>query len=142
MQPSSKCISLVLTTRVLLLRNICVYVSIEENGVHSIVYELAAGGDMYDWLERAHEMNPGRSVCRQYLLQAATAVAHCHKLGIVHSDIKLENMLICTTTGVKLCDFGLAGFAGDKRYGKPYGKQSAMAAFVPVGCICLFFILL
>jgi len=100
---------------------------IEENGVHSIVYELAAGGDMYDWLERAHEMNPGRSVCRQYLLQAATAVAHCHKLGIVHSDIKLENMLICTTTGVKLCDFGLAGFAGDKRYGKPYGTSPYMA---------------
>ena len=96
--------------------------SLEENGEHYIVYELADGGDMYDWLERAHEINPGRSVCRQYLLQAAEALRHCHMLGIVHSDIKLENMLICSKTGVKLCDFGLAGFAGDARYGKPFGK--------------------
>ena len=65
-----------------------------------------------------------KDLAYQLWLDLATALAHCHKLGIVHGDVKLQNILqgatldppkSCQDTGLdprvisfKLCDFGLA----------------------------------
>lgn len=46
---------------------------------------------------------------RSMARQLASAVAHIHAKGIIHRDIKLENVLIDSTTRkVKLADFGLS----------------------------------
>lgn len=42
------------------------------------------------------------------LYQTANAIAHMHLLGIVHRDIKIENILFDNKGFVKLCDFGSA----------------------------------
>jgi serine/threonine protein kinase len=49
-----------------------------------------------------------RSSVRRYLHEAASALAACHRKGIVHCDVKLENMLV-DKGQIKVCDFGLAG---------------------------------
>ncbi len=44
------------------------------------------------------------------LWQLASAVAHLHGAGVVHRDLKPDNVLLTAQNEVKLCDFGLSRF--------------------------------
>lgn len=39
--------------------------------------------------------------------QLLNAISHCHKLGVVHRDLKLENILFESRNNLKLADLGL-----------------------------------
>lgn len=84
-----------------------------------LIMELASGGDLFDRIYqkgRFSEKN-GKSVIRMLL----SAVAYIHSSGIVHRDLKLENVLYkCPTedSPVLISDFGLA-------YVNPGGKPNS-----------------
>ena len=44
----------------------------------------------------------------QHMLAVADALAHCHALGVMHCDIKPENIMLDRQGQVKLIDFGIA----------------------------------
>src|SRR5215217_1109498 len=43
-----------------------------------------------------------------YLLQVAEALSFCHRLGILHCDVKPENIMVDSSGCVKLIDFGIS----------------------------------
>ena len=51
------------------------------------------------------------ATARMYLVQAASAVSHCHAQNVFHRDLKPENILLNADDQVKIADFGLAALA-------------------------------
>ena len=69
-----------------------------------ILTEYCSGGSLNDRLARpsSEEMNT------KWICQTAAALAHLHSHGLVHCDLKADNVLLTATEDVKLADFGLA----------------------------------
>lgn len=56
---------------------------------------------------------PSKIEVKYIMTQLVEAVRYCHEQGIVHRDIKLENILIDNNYKIKLTDFGLCGIKTD-----------------------------
>ena len=78
----------------------------EDNGLHYIVMELAAGGSVTDRLS-AEERLPFAEACR-VIIEAARGLAAAHHAGLIHRDIKPENLMLTGDGTVKVGDFGLS----------------------------------
>ncbi len=81
-----------------------------ETGAPFIVMEYLDGCDFASHLASVGRLAPETAVL--YLLQACEAVAEAHAEGIVHCDIKPENLFLSSRTDgepiVKVLDFGIA----------------------------------
>jgi serine/threonine protein kinase len=86
----------------------------DASGNYYLMLELAKNGDAFDlmniWSDLHDSAGPSESqVCRTVLRPLISAVAHLHSLGIMHRDIKAENLLMTDDKlSVKLADFGFA----------------------------------
>ncbi|EPQ27686.1 uncharacterized protein PFL1_04824 [Pseudozyma flocculosa PF-1] len=69
-----------------------------------MVSELCAGGELYDYLVEREYLPEAEA--RRVFGQLCLAVAYIHAKGIVHRDLKLENVLLDERCNVKLGDFG------------------------------------
>uniref|UniRef100_H2ZMM2 non-specific serine/threonine protein kinase n=1 Tax=Ciona savignyi TaxID=51511 RepID=H2ZMM2_CIOSA len=79
-----------------------------------IVMEYAPGGELYDHL--ASKSGICDKEARSFFRQIVSAVRYCHKIGIVHRDLKLENILLDENNTIKIADFGLANkFKSDEQ---------------------------
>lgn len=83
--------------------------SFEDRKYLYVVLEYMMKGDLFDLL---HEENPYGMFedfeAKRYVRDIAQGLAHLHAQGIVHRDIKLENLLVNEYDVVKLADFGWA----------------------------------
>jgi calcium/calmodulin-dependent protein kinase I len=79
-----------------------------------IVMELMLGGELYEEIVRRKSFSEKDA---SYIMkQLFSALSYLHKKGIVHRDLKLENLLITepNSLDIKLADFGLSKIvAGD-----------------------------
>tara|TARA_R110002072_G_scaffold67874_1_gene165930 strand:+ start:923 stop:3685 length:2763 start_codon:yes stop_codon:yes gene_type:complete len=66
--------------------------------------ELCPGGDLADALRLGLDQGRVLEVCEVL----ARTLARCHAQGIVHRDVKPQNVLFDAEGNAKLCDFGLA----------------------------------
>jgi serine/threonine protein kinase len=73
---------------------------------HYIVLEYLPGGDMFA-LTRTRPLAIQRALF--YLEQVCSGLAHAHKCGVIHRDIKPQNLLLTADKEiVKIADFGVA----------------------------------
>uniref|UniRef100_A0A3B5A9Z5 Protein kinase domain-containing protein n=1 Tax=Stegastes partitus TaxID=144197 RepID=A0A3B5A9Z5_9TELE len=68
---------------------------------------------------------------RPVLHQLVTALAHIHSIGVLHLDLKPDNVMVVDCTQqpvrVKIIDFGLAGLLSEVKVGERRGTPSYMA---------------
>jgi serine/threonine protein kinase len=76
--------------------------------------QLVKGIDLNQWAIKIHsEGKYSEKLAKNVFYQVCLGINHIHSLGIVHRDIKLENILLSfnetnKSYSVKILDFGLA----------------------------------
>jgi serine/threonine-protein kinase len=80
-----------------------------------IAMEYVQGTSLFQYVQKKGKLVPREAL--NYMAQACSALYAMHSLGIVHRDIKPDNILIAKGGTVKLMDFGLAK-ADDNRITK------------------------
>ena len=71
-----------------------------------LVMELLRGGNLWGWVERYGPMPPRLAV--EATLPVLDALAFAHQAGVVHRDVKPQNVLLTSEGLPKLTDFGIA----------------------------------
>lgn len=79
-----------------------------QNGTPAVflVMELVQGHTLREYLNEQGALSVVSGI--QFLLPVLSALSAAHKLGIVHRDIKPDNILISKEGRIKIADFGLA----------------------------------
>lgn len=83
-----------------------------------IVMEYASQGDLYDYISERQRLSEQEA--RRFFRQIVSAVQYCHANGIVHRDLKLENILLDENKNVKIADFGLSNIFHSDSYLQTY----------------------
>ena len=68
--------------------------------------ELASGGDLWALLRKCGKL--AEPTARFVVAEVVLGVRHVHSHGVLHRDIKLENLLLDGSGNIKMVDFGLS----------------------------------
>lgn len=79
----------------------------KDEGTCYLVTELVDGCDMAEYISSYPDGVPVETAC-DFICQAATGLQHALDHGLVHRDIKPQNLLIDSKGNLKIADFGLA----------------------------------
>ncbi len=85
---------------------VAVYDQGDDDGTVFLVMELIAGHTLRDTVTKESPMAPSRALA--LLEPVVSALASAHRSGLIHRDVKPENVLIADDGRVKVADFGLA----------------------------------
>lgn len=78
-----------------------------------ISLEYLRGGDLFDYISNTGALESRCS--RTYWRQLVDGLDCCHKQGVAHRDIKLENIMFDKNFQLKLCDFGISATFDPKK---------------------------
>ncbi len=79
------------------------------DAVQYIAMEYIDGITLKDYISRQHQLGWKDTV--YFTVQILKALQHAHDHGIIHRDIKPQNIMITPDGGVKVMDFGIARFS-------------------------------
>ncbi|SPP86130.1 testis-specific serine/threonine-protein kinase 1 [Drosophila guanche] len=82
------------------------YQSIETSHRVYLIMQLAENGTLLDYVREKKFLDEAQS--RKLFRQLISAVEYIHSKGVVHRDIKCENLLLDEDWNLKLIDFGFA----------------------------------
>lgn len=71
-----------------------------------LVYDFAPGGELFEMLALLNILS--EEVCRTYFHQLISGLEACHAKGVVHRDIKPQNILLTEDKGLLIADFGVS----------------------------------
>lgn len=82
----------------------------QSGGVHYITMEFVYGTDLNQYIY--DNWGLGYGALNDIMIQVTHALRAAHQLGIVHRDVKPQNIMITREGLVKVADFGIASAAG------------------------------
>ncbi len=77
-----------------------------EDGTYYIAMEYLSGGTLKERIKSRGALSPRTAV--EVALQTAEALQAAHEKGIIHRDVKPDNILIAGSGHIKVADFGIA----------------------------------
>jgi serine/threonine protein kinase len=100
-----------------------------DGNVHFLVTEYVPGTDLRKFVRARGKLSQQEAAT--IISQAAAALDHAHRRGLIHRDIKPGNLLVTPSGKTKLSDLGLAAFLesteDDPRAGKIVGTVDYIA---------------
>ncbi len=88
-------------------KNVCGMFDLgEEKGTHYITMEFVPGEDLRSLIRRIGQLPIGKSV--SITKQICEGLTEAHRLGVVHRDLKSNNIMIDREGNVRIMDFGIA----------------------------------
>ncbi|XP_037071608.1 testis-specific serine/threonine-protein kinase 4-like [Pollicipes pollicipes] len=85
---------------------ICFLQSIETTNRVYLIMEVASGGDVLKSIRASKHIE--ESNAGMWFGQCTGAIQYCHLKGVVHRDLKCENLLLDSANNIKITDFGFA----------------------------------
>ncbi|XP_015460826.3 hormonally up-regulated neu tumor-associated kinase homolog A [Astyanax mexicanus] len=100
---------------------------LETENSYYLVMELCPGGNLMNYIYEKKRLDEREA--QKYIRQLVMAVEHLHRAGVVHRDLKIENLLLDEEDNIKLIDFGLSNCAGILGYSEPFSTQCGSPAY-------------
>ncbi len=108
---------------------ICTIYGVEEHdGALYLAMEYVDGGTLHKFFS---EKNPTAETVVQIAIQIGEALAEAHAHGIVHRDIKPDNIMLTSKGQVKVMDFGLAKLKGALKLTRTSSTVGTLAYMAP-----------
>lgn len=85
-------------------------ISFDDSSHYFMVTEYAARGSIFDLLHTGTKNIIDDGKIFQIIRELASALQYLHSKGILHCDLKSQNILLTNNWAVKICDFGLARY--------------------------------
>ena len=77
------------------------------------VMELCSGGDLLNYVRKRRKLS--EDYAKVLFKQIIEALDYCHKLNILHRDIKLDNIILDSEGIIKVGDFGVSKIINPKQ---------------------------
>ncbi|XP_028840755.1 hormonally up-regulated neu tumor-associated kinase homolog [Denticeps clupeoides] len=100
---------------------------LETDNSYYLVMELCTGGNLMNQIYEKKRLD--ERVAQKYVRQLVMAVEHLQRAGVVHRDLKIENLLLDKQDNIKLIDFGLSNCNGILGYADPFSTQCGSPAY-------------
>lgn len=112
-----------------------IFESFEDDGSFFLIMETALGGDLQEYMRH---MEPTDAVTYErwvakVMYQTLSALSYCHHRGVVHKDLKTENIMISTPKGTPLNDIHVVvvDFGLSEVFSSPYARSSVVSGTPP-----------
>jgi serine/threonine protein kinase/tetratricopeptide (TPR) repeat protein len=88
-------------------KNVCRMCDLgKEEGAYYITMEYVSGEDLKSFIRRAGYLSPGKAI--SIANQVCDGLSEAHRLGVVHRDLKPQNIMIDKDGNARIMDFGIA----------------------------------
>ena len=100
---------------------------VEDQDTTFVVMDLAPGGSLAEHVQLHRRLPP--AVATRHMREVSEALVAAHAEGIIHRDVKPQNILLGTDGHVLLADFGIAMLIGDPQRRTLQGTALGSLAF-------------
>ncbi|MDO4488753.1 MAG: protein kinase [Eubacteriales bacterium] len=99
---------------------VCTYDVIDDGDVHCMIMEFVEGTTLKYYIRNKTSLTNEETI--QIALQTAEGLAEAHKAGVIHRDVKPQNIIISKDGLVKVADFGIAKPTEEEKEGDVLGS--------------------